>query len=74
MLVARNIETSILLVHALVKNGLAALFAPGKDPFIDMLNRNTVIGHAKQRPEGLLYIFDSRDAILVDTSDDENAV
>lgn len=74
MLVARSVKTSLLSVPASVKKDISVLFVPGKARFIDILNRNTVIGFATQRPDGVFYIADSQDAASVDTPDDEDTV
>lgn len=42
--------------------------------FIDLLNRNTIIGSATQRLSGVFYISDSQDGVSVDTFDYENTV
>lgn len=73
-LVAPNIKTSLLSVPALVNKDIAVLFVPGKALFIDMLQGNTVIGYAKQRPDGLFYIPDKQHSIDVNTSGDDKTV
>lgn len=58
----------------LVKKDIAVLFVPGKALFIDMLNEYTVLGSAKQHPDGLFYISDSRKVPDVDTNREEQTV
>lgn len=51
-LVAHNIKTSHISVPSLVKKDIAALFVAGKAMLVDRLEKNTVIGFAKQATYG----------------------
>lgn len=73
-LVAPDFKTSLLSVPALVKKNIGALFLPGKAMFIDMLDRNNILGYAFQKPDGLFYISDYQDENPVDSTDDEKTV
>ena len=70
-LVAPDIETSLLSVPALVSKNIGVQFLPGKAMFLDLLDKNHILGDAKQKTDGLFYIAYKQDKDPVDTSDDE---
>ena len=57
-LVAADIKTSLLSVPALVKKDIGVLFLPGKAMFLDLLDKNKILGYATQKTDGLYYISD----------------
>ena len=73
-LVASDFKTSLLSVPALVKKDIGVLFLPGKAMFLDLLDKNNILGYATQGADGLFYIADSQDKNPVDSSDDEATV
>ena len=73
-LVAADIKTSLLSVPALVKKDIGVLFLPGKAMFLDLLEKNKILGYATQKTDGLYYISDLQEESPVDNSDDEETV
>ena len=58
-LIARDIRTSLLSVPALVKKNIKPIFLPGKVVFLDLLQKNKIIDHARQGNDFLFYISDN---------------
>ena len=73
-LVATETKTSLLSVPTLVSKNIGVLFIPGKAMFLDVLDKNNILGYANQKTDGLFYISDKQDKDNVETSDDETSV
>lgn len=64
-LVAKDVALSLLSVPALARKNIATLFMPDKAFFIDLENKNSILGQAARGSDGLFYIEDCQESVPV---------